>query len=612
MRSIYDENLIALKKKYPAIADAIVRGSETAYERTADIADVEGRSVLYTVYNDSQYQLDSLYESEALVNRWYFYYKGDENALYRGYIVFGLGNGMFVKKLVQELSGRSDYDIIVYEPDISILKAAIRGFDLSGLLLNDKLRLYVRETADSSFGVLLDTIIDLKKIGNTLTVSYPNYPVLFPNEYNDFLNAVRINAESVEGSMYANEKYGQAYYSNILDNFSKYVHSKSIASLKEKLPRDLSAIIVSSGPSLSKNIRELHKARGKCLLIAVDSAMPILLHEGITPDLYASIDGKKFLAHFEDEKTIEIPILTAPSATPGAIREGQTAFFERDENRYIGAFLDREGIEEPVLSTGGTVANTVFAFAEYLGVKSIILCGQDLAYTGDKAHAENSLSDNNSIEEESLTYTKDINGETVKTSVVFMLYKDWFEREIAKYGVKTIDATEGGAYIEGTIIKTLREAIAEECTENVDIARCIEESAPLFSEDERKKLSAYMDELPEKLGLIVSDAKKSLRNYDRMYTMAKTNQLQKGELTRLLRDNDEINKRLDNDPAMSFVEYLIQDAIRKLAESAYQSAGDVREEILAASETGREHAKAIIEKAEWIKKDLVRRDVANS
>ena len=77
MRSIYDENLVALKKKYPAIAEAIVRGSETAYERTADIADVEGRSVLYTVYNDSQYQLDSLYESEALVNRWYSYYKGD-------------------------------------------------------------------------------------------------------------------------------------------------------------------------------------------------------------------------------------------------------------------------------------------------------------------------------------------------------------------------------------------------------------------------------------------------------------------------------------------------------------------------------------------------------
>ena len=299
MNTIYDENLTVLKRRYPKVAEA-VEGSQKTYSLTSDIADVEGNSVLYTVYNGKQYQLDSLYESGEAVNRWYAYHKGDANVLYQGYIVFGLGNGMFVKRLIRELSGKKEYDIIIYEPDLSVFKTAIRGFDLSGILTDENVRLYVKECEKSSFGALLDTVIDLKKIGNVRTVSYPNYPVLFKDAYNDFQNGVKINAESVEGSMYANEKYGEAYYNNILDNFGKYADSKSLASLKEKLPEGLSAIIVSSGPSLSKNIRELHRAKGKCLLIAVDSAMPILLHEGIVPDLYASIDGKKFLAHFDD------------------------------------------------------------------------------------------------------------------------------------------------------------------------------------------------------------------------------------------------------------------------------------------------------------------------
>ncbi|MCR5789568.1 MAG: DUF115 domain-containing protein [Lachnospiraceae bacterium] len=611
MRSVYEENLAALKKKYPAYADRLVKDSGSGDGLGFGVAVVEDRQVLYAEKDGSQIQLDSLYESENMLEHWYAFFKGDPQALYRGYTVFGLGNGMLAKKLIRETGKDTGIDVIVYEPSFSLFQTVIRSFDLSALIADDRFRLYIRDCETISFGALLDTIIDLKKLDCFMQISYPNYPVLFPEALTDFQNGIAINAETVRGSMAANEKFGEAYYNNILDNFGKYLHSKSIAAFRALLPKELSAILVSSGPSLSKNIGELKRAKGHCLLIAVDSAMPILLHEGIVPDLYASIDGMKFLAHFEDQKTAQIPILTSLSATPGAVREGQTAFFERDDNRYIGAFLDEEGIEAPLLSTGGTVANTIYAFAEYLGVKSIILCGQDLAYTDDKAHAEHSLSDNNEIVEKSLTYTKDIYGETVKTSVEFLLYKDWFEREIAENKVPTIDATEGGAFIQGTEILTLKEAIDRECAGvDVDIDDCIRRCVPLFPGETGQKLRGYLESLPDKLSLIVSDAKKSLRNYEKMYAMAKTNQLSKGELTRLLKDNDVINTRLDHDPAMAFVEYLIQDSIRSVSESAYQAAGDVRQEILNASETGSAHAKAIIEKAEWIRKDLIRRDPA--
>ncbi len=602
MSAIYERNIESLKKRYPAYADKINASKDRNYPLESGIAPVEDRDVLYTVFNGRQYQLDSLYESEGILNVWYSHFKNDE--LFNVFTLFGLGNGMFVRKILKENKAEQDIKIIVYEPDMSILKTVLENIDISDIIGNEDVNLYIREIADEPFGEVLDRIINYKNIKNVRNAVYPNYTLFFENDLKNYSNSIKINKEAVKGSMDANEKFGKAFYNNIFDNIHKYLDSKSLISLKEKYPKEVPVIIVSSGPSLNKNIGDLKEAVGKALIVAVDSAMPILLHEEIVPDLYASIDGMKFLEHFKDEKTKEIPILTALSATPGAVRDGQTAFFEKGINDYINAFLEKEGIDAPVLSTGGTVANTAYAFAEFLGAKSIILCGQDLAYTGDKAHADHALSDNNSIVQDSLRLTKDIYGNEVKTSVEFMLYKDWFEREIKKNGVRTIDATEGGARIEGTEIMTLKDAIASECTKAFDAAGCIGECAPLFDAPVKERMLEYLKDIPERLDNLLTDVRKSLRNYDRMRSMAESGNLEKGELTSLLRDNDEISARMNKEPVMSMVEYLIQDSIRKLSESANKTSNDVRQEIIDASRVGSDHAKAVIEKAEWIISDI--------
>ena len=63
---------------------------------------------------------------------------------------------------------------------------------------------------------------------------------------------------------------------------------------------------------------------------------------------------------------------------------------------------------------------------------------------------------------------------------------------------------------------------------------------------------------------IITDAGRSIRNFDKMYLLARTDKMYKGELVRILRENDIISKRLDHNPAMPFVEYFIQDSIKEL------------------------------------------------
>ncbi|MBQ1527265.1 MAG: motility associated factor glycosyltransferase family protein [Lachnospiraceae bacterium] len=608
MSLYYDKNLEAFRERYPEEYDDLIRGLEKEQRYAVDMAEVEDRSVLFTVQNQARIQLDSLYDSSFIIDKWCTSF--DNDCSYRTCIVFGLGNGMFVKELIKRNAGQ-EYQIIIFEPDTSVLKRVLNDTDISAVISDPNICLYIEGISKKLFTVVLDDHIDLKKLQGRGVNAYPNYRLLYPEEYESFKAAVRMNEMIIEGSMNVEVRYGEKYYNNILSNLPNLMDSYSLESLKTAMPEGFTAVIVSSGPSLSKNIKELGKACGKCLMIAVDSALPPLFAEDIQPDIYMCVDANKPTTHFEEERTKDSAIVTALQSIPGAIKEGQRVFFEGTDNSYINSFLEAQDIELPVISTGGTVANSAYSLAEYLGASVIILTGQDLAYTGEKAHADNNLSDNNAIIEDTIVETVDIYGKPIRSSQEFMIYKDWFERRIAenREHIKTIDATEGGAYIEGSEVMTLREAIDNYCSANNNIHSAVNDSKKLFSEAQREGFDAHIKALPAELRNVMGDAGRSIRNYDRMYAMAKTNNLSKGELTRLLRENDRISERLYNAPAMSFVELLIQDAIKNLSENAYKTNKNVKDEIIEASTLGKEHSEAILEKAEWIIEDFKTRGI---
>ena len=608
MSLYYDKNLEAFRERYPEEYDDLIRGLEKEQRYAVDMAEVEDRSVLFTVQDQARIQLDSLYDSSFIIDKWCTSF--DNDCSYRTCIVFGLGNGMFVKELIKRNAGQ-EYQIIIFEPDTSVLKRVLNDTDISAVISDPNICLHIEGISKKLFTVVLDDHIDLKKLQGRGVNAYPNYRLLYPEEYESFKAAVRMNEMIIEGSMNVEVRYGEKYYNNILSNLPNLMDSYSLESLKNAMPEGFTAVIVSSGPSLSKNIKELKKAAGKCLMIAVDSALPPLFAEDIQPDIYMCVDANKPTTHFEEERTKDSAIVTALQSIPGAIKEGQRVFFEGTDNSYINSFLEAQGIELPVISTGGTVANSAYSLAEYLGASVIILTGQDLAYTGEKAHADNNLSDNNAIIEDTIVETVDIYGKPIRSSQEFMIYKDWFERRIAenREHIKTIDATEGGAYIEGSEVMTLREAIDNYCSANNNIQSAVNDSKKLFSEAQREGFDAHIKALPAELRNVMGDAGRSIRNYDRMYAMAKTNNLSKGELTRLLRENDRISERLYNAPAMSFVEFLIQDAIKNLSENAYKTNKNVKDEIIEASTLGKEHSEAILEKAEWIIEDFKTRGI---
>ena len=84
---------------------------------------------------------------------------------------------------------------------------------------------------------------------------------------------------------------------------------------------------------------------------------------------------------------------------------------------------------------GGSVAHACVDFARVLGCNTIIFIGQDLAYTDDKTHANNSKSgfENNLFTDETNVYVKGVKSETVKTSSQFNIFRTRLEMMINLY-----------------------------------------------------------------------------------------------------------------------------------------------------------------------------------
>ncbi|EAK9928679.1 motility associated factor glycosyltransferase family protein, partial [Campylobacter jejuni] len=223
------------------------------------------------------------------------------------------------------------------------------------------------------------------------------------------------------------------------------------------------AIIVSTGPSLTKQLPLLKKYANKATIFCADSSYPILAKHGIKPDYVCMLERTELTADFFNndfgEFDDEIVFICASVVHPKAIE------YLKDRNLVITQkaltfphYINLKNFS--YAAVGLSVAHMLAYLATYLNHKNIIFIGQDLAY----AENGNSHPDDyqNSANYESQMYehilTEAYGGkEEVKTHAIWILFKNWFEQimlpNTIKMGITTYNCTEGGARIEGTIEK---------------------------------------------------------------------------------------------------------------------------------------------------------------
>ncbi|EAL9361024.1 DUF115 domain-containing protein, partial [Campylobacter jejuni] len=223
------------------------------------------------------------------------------------------------------------------------------------------------------------------------------------------------------------------------------------------------AIIVSTGPSLTKQLPLLKKYANKATIFCADSSYPILAKHGIKPDYVCMLERTEITAEFFNhdfgEFDKDIIFICAGVVHPKAIE------YLKDRNLVITqkvlAFPYYINLKDfSYAAVGFSVAHTLSYLATYLSHKNIIFIGQDLAYAENgNSHPDdyqNSANYESQMYEHILTTAYGGNGK-VETHSIWLLFKNWFENEMIpntrKMGITTYNCTEGGARIEGTIEK---------------------------------------------------------------------------------------------------------------------------------------------------------------
>ncbi|HEF9414673.1 TPA: motility associated factor glycosyltransferase family protein, partial [Campylobacter coli] len=219
------------------------------------------------------------------------------------------------------------------------------------------------------------------------------------------------------------------------------------------------AIIVSTGPSLTKQLPLLKKYASKATIFCADSSYPILAKHGIKPDYVCMLERTEITAEFFNhdfgEFDKDIVFVCAGVVHPKTIEYLKNKTFIITQK--VLAFPYYINLKDfSYAAVEFSVAHMSYFLSVLLNHKNIIFIGQDLAY----AENGNSHPDDyqNSANYESQMYkhilTEAYGGKKeIKTHEVWIFFKQILEAMIIKYHITTYNCTEGGARIEGTIEK---------------------------------------------------------------------------------------------------------------------------------------------------------------
>lgn len=584
-KEIFEKNVSAMEKWYPSFAEMIrEREPEDEVEIGLETS-WDGEKVFRIQKEDKKLYLGGKRNAKEPIQMWSK--RIGELNQYAPVFLFGLGSGAYLKALIQHT--KKEVNVVAYEPSDTLFLKLLEEVDLSEEIENRPIAFVIEGINETEFEAVMDKILVFENVEFLKTEVHPNYRELYLEELLPHIRALQKKVEVMMVNYNTQKKLSTHIARNILKNMQYICEGYHVEGLAKVIPHDRAAVLVSAGPSLNKNIKELKRAKGKLFIVAVDTAIKPLLKEGIIPDAFGTIDAKKPLELIEIEGSEEIPIVAPPAAIHEMVQrqQGEKIFFG-DGTLIPQKMYQINGKEIPCLPTGGSVACMIFSLLYRMDFETIILVGQDLAFTGNKSHADGTFHER--MPEQNTKKMKMVKGnyeEKVPTAVYFKLFIEWFEDYIVgarrfRPKFRVINATEGGAYIEGSEVMTLKEALEETCEglEAVDFSGKIKEMERAFDEEERKKAMAYLRTIPANFKKILQEAEDLGKAYQKIQKIGQSKSAGKDGIRKLLKNTKKITKRITAMPEYELIETAMPVADFILRNEYFYENNDVNSELV--------------------------------
>ncbi|EFB5381185.1 motility associated factor glycosyltransferase family protein [Campylobacter coli] len=391
----------------------------------------------------------------------------DKYLLYPVLYFYGFGNGILFKALLQN---KNHQHIVVFEKDIEIIWIMFHILDFSHELQSARLMVLQTSSLDIEFFSNFCSSKPFFQFSRIYFLELMSH--YYERFHEDILGLNKKLAENFKNSIVSHGNdpldalQGIEQFVYNLPQMITHPSYKELLSKRKNLSD--TAIIVSTGPSLTKQLPLLKKYASKATIFCADSSYPILAKHGIKPDYVLSLERIPLTSEFFNndfgEFDKDIVFIVKSVTHPHTIK-----YLQKNNRAFIlvstyASFIQYLKLDYfGYFNMGFSVAHMNFLLTIHLKYKNIILIGQDLAYAKDgQTHSQGFIHANlhNGDYERDLdkfsTTAYGGNGK-VQSSEIWTLFRHNFEKDIVNikmnYHITTYNCTEGGARIEGTIEK---------------------------------------------------------------------------------------------------------------------------------------------------------------
>lgn len=166
---------------------------------------------------------------------------------------------------------------------------------------------------------------------------------------------------------------------------------------------------------------------------------------------------------------------------------------------------------------------------------------------------------------ENTIVVKDIYGNDIQTTRQLFSFLTWFENEIKLYNgkIEFIDATEGGAKIEGTQVMALSEAIKKYCYKEIDIDAVINAAVKdnHLSGEGIKKLVTALHNIKLDLAFLEDKLKKGIEYTKKLKELLDSKTPEQRRINKLLKKLNKIDRIVKRNQGKNFIDLVLQPVI---------------------------------------------------
>ncbi len=458
--SLYEKNTSALLLKNPSLAHELSNlPSDIPYEIFMENEALETLNLIHTSTFAPLYATKPQAVLEAQKEQFKVFQE------YPYLYIFRMGNGALLKHL---LANKKHQRIVVIEPEPYIIYILFHLIDFSEELNSARLVLLGKDELNFPTISALFSTFETQRYAKLYDLHvnsafYEMYAELILQCNRLFMECLHQSVQSAGNDMHDALVGVEHHFMNL----PLMLRTPSLFQFFKQAKTTEVAVLVSTGPSLAKQLPLLKQMAPYITIFAVDASFPVLTRYGIKPDVVVSMERIPLTGRFFKEtpkEAFEGVVFSLSSLQHPEVVGSIKAGIMQMNMRPFGYMMETGAHAWGYVGIGMSAANKAYELIYHSGFKTCVLIGQDLAYSDEgKSHSAGHVFGEDEVKHKAGdSYVERYGGGgVIKTTAVWNWFRAFFEKDIAetKAKMQTINATEGGARIFGAMERPFAEVM---------------------------------------------------------------------------------------------------------------------------------------------------------